>query len=92
METLLLIIFVFFIFIVFGPKSSKGSKSHGPIIHICNDGIEGHERRVAEFYGDDYDEILRERAELQRKIDSGEIERIDMTKEFFDEIDKLKKQ
>ena len=55
---------------------SKPTQRGGPKVHICNDGLAGHERRVAEFYGDDYDEILRERAEIQRKIDSGEIKMV----------------
>jgi len=64
----------FFLACLGGGKSSSRRGSGGATIHFCNDGMEGHERRVAEFYGDDYDEILTERKKLWAYRD-------DMTKE-----------
>jgi hypothetical protein len=34
-------------------------RSGGPIVVFCDDGYEGHLRRVADFYGDDFEEELK---------------------------------
>jgi len=60
-----LVIFIIGIFFFAAMSDRKGrQRSGGPTIHFCEDGIEGHERRVCEFYGDDYDEMVAERERL----------------------------
>ena len=66
------LVLLFFLFTVV-LTSNKNTDRRGPTIHFCNGGMEGHHRRVAEFYGDDYDEELQARKDLQAKVDSGEI-------------------
>jgi len=73
-ETFLEVILLFLGFVfLFGNKGKKKPYGKGAIVHRCSGGLEGHERRVAEFYGEDFDEELARRREWQRKIDSGEI-------------------
>lgn len=54
------------LFIMSAGNNKTGSRG-GPTINICNDGMRGHERRVAEFYGDDLDELEERFAEQDRR-------------------------
>ena len=44
-------------FILLKSSDHKTGPRGGPTVGFCNDGMRGHERRVAEFYGDDLDEL-----------------------------------
>lgn len=55
---------------------SRYPKRRDARLHFCDQGMEGHNRRVAEFYGEDYDEELAKIADLEARVESGELERV----------------
>lgn len=74
------------------PKSSK-TKSNGPTINFCNRGMDGHNDRVAEFYGyDSYKEMLKADGididKIEEDIKNGKIKIIQSDFHTFFKMDK----
>lgn len=69
---MLVVLSIIVLFVILAGIGEHSRSRHSrPNIHFCNDGMKGHERRVAEFYGDDLDEFEKEwnaREELNKKL------------------------
>lgn len=64
-------------YIVLGFSNSRGSRTLKTSVHFCDRGMEGHNDRVAEFYGfDSHKDMLKAEGididEIERKIESGQ--------------------
>lgn len=85
-------IIIFLIICYIASNSTKRKKNNAHCkIHVCHDGFEGHERRVSEFYGDDYDQIIKDRESQISFIDKHPENCIKISSEEFQRMYKKHK-